>query len=291
MEKKFYLTTAIAYTSSKPHIGNVYEAILADAIVRYKKKCGFDTYFQTGTDEHGQKIQLKAEEKNITPQLYVDQISEDIKKIYKLVDVQYDHFIRTTDASHMEEVAKVFEKLFKKGDIYKGTYEGNYCVACESYFTAKDLKDGCCPDCGAKVQTMKEEAYFLKLEPYQNRLIEYIKSHPDFIQPESRKNEMLNNFLSAPLPDLCVSRTSYTWGIPVHFDSKHVIYVWIDALLNYITGIGYHLDSPCEDLYHKFWPCDIHLIGKDILRFHTIYWPIMLMALDLPLPNQIFGHP
>lgn len=291
MEKKFYLTTAIAYTSSKPHIGNVYEAILADAIVRYKKKCGFDTYFQTGTDEHGQKIQLKAEEKNITPQLYVDQISEDIKKIYKLVDVQYDHFIRTTDASHMEEVAKVFEKLFKKGDIYKGTYEGNYCVACESYFTAKDLKDGCCPDCGAKVQTMKEEAYFLKLEPYQSRLIEYIKSHPDFIQPESRKNEMLNNFLSAPLPDLCVSRTSYTWGIPVHFDSKHVIYVWIDALLNYITGIGYHLDSPCEDLYHKFWPCDIHLIGKDILRFHTIYWPIMLMALDLPLPNQIFGHP
>ena len=291
MEKKFYLTTAIAYTSSKPHIGNVYEAILADAIVRYKKKCGFDTYFQTGTDEHGQKIQLKAEEKNITPQLYVDQISEDIKKIYKLVDVQYDHFIRTTDAAHMEEVAKVFEKLFKKGDIYKGTYEGNYCVACESYFTAKDLKDGCCPDCGAKVQTMKEEAYFLKLEPYQNRLIEYIKSHPDFIQPESRKNEMLNNFLSAPLPDLCVSRTSYTWGIPVHFDSKHVIYVWIDALLNYITGIGYHLDSPCEDLYHKFWPCDIHLIGKDILRFHTIYWPIMLMALDLPLPNQIFGHP
>lgn len=291
MEKKFYLTTAIAYTSSKPHIGNVYEAILADAIVRYKKKCGFDTYFQTGTDEHGQKIQLKAEEKNITPQLYVDQISEDIKKIYKLVDVQYDHFIRTTDASHMEEVAKVFEKLFKQGDIYKGTYEGNYCVACESYFTAKDLKDGCCPDCGAKVQTMKEEAYFLKLEPYQNRLIEYIKSHPDFIQPESRKNEMLNNFLSAPLPDLCVSRTSYTWGIPVHFDSKHVIYVWIDALLNYITGIGYHLDSPCEDLYHKFWPCDIHLIGKDILRFHTIYWPIMLMALDLPLPNQIFGHP
>ena len=291
MEKKFYLTTAIAYTSSKPHIGNVYEAILADAIVRCKKKCGFDTYFQTGTDEHGQKIQLKAEEKNITPQLYVDQISEDIKKIYKLVDVQYDHFIRTTDASHMEEVAKVFEKLFKKGDIYKGTYEGNYCVACESYFTAKDLKDGCCPDCGAKVQTMKEEAYFLKLEPYQNRLIEYIKSHPDFIQPESRKNEMLNNFLSAPLPDLCVSRTSYTWGIPVHFDSKHVIYVWIDALLNYITGIGYHLDSPCEDLYHKFWPCDIHLIGKDILRFHTIYWPIMLMALDLPLPNQIFGHP
>ena len=288
---KYYITTAIAYTSGKPHIGNTYEIVLADAIARFKRQEGYEVYFQTGTDEHGQKIQLKAEEKNITPQLYVDQISEDIKKIYKLVDVQYDHFIRTTDASHMEEVAKVFEKLFKKGDIYKGTYEGNYCVACESYFTAKDLKDGCCPDCGAKVQTMKEEAYFLKLEPYQNRLIEYIKSHPDFIQPESRKNEMLNNFLSAPLPDLCVSRTSYTWGIPVHFDSKHVIYVWIDALLNYITGIGYHLDSPCEDLYHKFWPCDIHLIGKDILRFHTIYWPIMLMALDLPLPNQIFGHP
>lgn len=291
MNKKFYLTTAIAYTSSKPHIGNVYEAILADAIVRYKKKCGYDTYFQTGTDEHGQKIQLKAEANHITPQQYVDQISDEIKRTYKLVDVQYDHFIRTTDASHMKEVAKVFEKLYKKKDIYKGTYEGNYCVACESYFTTKDLKDGCCPDCGAKVQTMKEEAYFLRLAPYQNRLIEYINSHPDFIQPEARKNEMLNNFLSAPLPDLCVSRTSYTWGVPVNFDSKHVIYVWIDALLNYITGIGFHLDEPSEKLYQEFWPCDIHLIGKDILRFHTIYWPIMLMALDLPLPKQIFGHP
>ena len=291
MNKKFYLTTAIAYTSSKPHIGNVYEAILADAIVRYKKKCGFDTYFQTGTDEHGQKIQLKAEAANITPQQHVDNISGELKKTYKLVNIEYDHFIRTTDSYHMKEVAKAFEKLYKKGDIYKGSYEGNYCVDCESFFTSKDLVDGCCPDCGAKVQIMKEEAYFFKLVPYQERLVQYIKDHPDFIQPESRKNEMLNNFLSAPLPDLCVSRTSYTWGVPVHFDQKHVIYVWIDALLNYITGIGYHVDEECEDLYKKYWPCDIHLIGKDILRFHTIYWPIMLMALDLPLPKQIFGHP
>ncbi len=291
MDKKFYLTTAIAYTSSKPHIGNVYEAILADAIVRYKKKCGYDTYFQTGTDEHGQKIQLKAESTGITPKEYVDNISNEIKRTYKLVDVNYDNFVRTTDKYHEKEVAKVFEKLYKKGDIYKGTYEGNYCVDCESYFTSKDLIDGCCPDCGAKVQIMKEEAYFFRLAPYQERLIKYINDHPDFIQPESRKNEMLNNFLSNPLPDLCVSRTSYTWGIPVHFDSKHVIYVWIDALLNYITGIGYHNDEECDDLYKKYWPCDIHLIGKDILRFHTIYWPIMLMALDLPLPKQIFGHP
>lgn len=291
MKKKFYLTTAIAYTSSKPHIGNVYEAILADAIVRYKKKCGYDTFFQTGTDEHGQKIQLKAEAAKITPQEYVDQISSEIKKTYKLVDVEYDHFIRTTDSYHVKEVSKAFEKLYKKGDIYKGTYEGNYCVDCESFFTTKDLVDGCCPDCGAKVQIMKEEAYFFRLAPYQQRLIEYIKSHPEFIQPESRKNEMLNNFLATPLPDLCVSRTSYTWGVPVHFDSKHVIYVWIDALLNYITGIGYHFDEASEELYNTYWPCDIHLIGKDILRFHTIYWPIMLMALDLPLPKQIFGHP
>ncbi len=291
MNKKFYLTTAIAYTSSKPHIGNVYEAILADAIVRYKKKCGYNTYFQTGTDEHGQKIQLKAEAAKITPQQYVDQISSEIKRTYKLVDVEYDHFIRTTDSYHVAEVSKAFEKLYKKGDIYKGTYEGNYCVDCESFFTAKDLVDGCCPDCGAKVQIMKEEAYFFKLAPYQQKLIEYIKSHSEFIQPESRKNEMLNNFLATPLPDLCVSRTSYTWGVPVHFDSKHVIYVWIDALLNYITGIGYHFDGASDELYHTYWPCDIHLIGKDILRFHTIYWPIMLMALDLPLPKQIFGHP
>ncbi|MDE6584384.1 MAG: methionine--tRNA ligase, partial [Anaeroplasmataceae bacterium] len=252
---------------------------------------GFDTYFQTGTDEHGQKIQLKAEASNITPQQHVDNISGELKKTYKLVNIEYDHFIRTTDSYHMKEVAKAFEKLYKKGDIYKGSYEGNYCVDCESFFTSKDLVDGCCPDCGAKVQIMKEEAYFFKLVPYQERLVQYIKDHPDFIQPESRKNEMLNNFLSAPLPDLCVSRTSYTWGVPVHFDQKHVIYVWIDALLNYITGIGYHVDEECEDLYKKYWPCDIHLIGKDILRFHTIYWPIMLMALDLPLPKQIFGHP
>lgn len=291
MNNKFYLTTAIAYTSSKPHIGNVYEAILADAIVRYKKKSGFDTYFQTGTDEHGQKIQLKAEAAGITPKAHVDNIAEEIKRIYKLVNVEYDHFIRTTDEYHMKEVAKVFEKLYQKGDIYKGSYEGNYCVDCESFFTAKDLVDGCCPDCGAKVQVMKEEAYFLKLSLYQDKLIEYINTHPNFIQPESRKNEMVNNFLSSPLPDLCVSRTSYTWGIPVNFDPKHVTYVWIDALLNYITGIGYHCDQTSDKLFNKYWPADVHLIGKDVLRFHTIYWPIMLMALDLPLPNCVFGHP
>ena len=289
--EKFYLTTAIAYTSSKPHIGNVYEAILADAIVRYKRKKGFDVYFQTGTDEHGQKIQMKAEKNNMTPKQHVDRISDEIKRIYALVDVCYDRFIRTTDPDHIKEVAQVFEKLYRKGDIYKGSYEGNYCVDCESFFTAKDLVDGCCPDCGAKVQLMKEEAYFLKLAPYQQRLIDYIHTHPDFIQPESRKNEMLHNFLATPLPDLCVSRTSYTWGIPVSFDPKHVTYVWIDALLNYITGIGYHCNGPCDDLFVKYWPADMHLIGKDILRFHTIYWPIILMALDLPLPHQIFGHP
>ena len=291
MAEKFYLTTAIAYTSAKPHIGNVYEAILADTIVRYKKKCGYDTYFQTGTDEHGQKIQLKAEAQGISPQQHVDNISNEIKKTYKLVNVNYDHFIRTTDDYHVKEVAKVFERLYKKGDIYKGSYEGNYCVDCESFFTSKDLVDGCCPECGAKVQLMKEEAYFLRLVPYQERLVKYIKEHPNFIQPEARKNEMLNNFLANPLPDLCVSRTSYTWGIPVSFDPKHVTYVWIDALLNYITGIGYHVDGKSEELYQKYWPCDMHLIGKDILRFHTIYWPIILMALDLPLPKQVFGHP
>jgi len=291
MKDKFYLTTAIAYTSSTPHIGNVYEAILADAIVRYKKKCGFDTYFQTGTDEHGQKIQLKAEAKGITPQEHVDGVAGEIKRIYKLVNVEYDNFVRTTDKYHVEEVAKVFEKLYQKGDIYKGSYEGNYCVDCESFFTTKDLKDGCCPDCGAKVQIMKEEAYFLKLSTYQDRLIKYINEHPDFIQPESRKNEMLNNFLSNPLPDLCVSRTSYTWGVPVHFDNKHVIYVWIDALLNYVTGLGFDCNGNSKELYNKYWPADVHLIGKDILRFHTIYWPIILMALDMPLPHQVFGHP
>lgn len=289
--KKFYLTTAIAYTSSKPHIGNVYEAILADCIVRYKKKDGYDTYFQTGTDEHGQKIEQKALGLNITPKEHVDHISNEIKKIYALMDVNYDHFIRTTDSYHERVVQQAFEKLYKKGDIYKGVYEGYYCVDCESYFTEKDLVDGCCPDCHAKVTKNKEECYFLKLSTYQDRLVEYIKNNPQFIQPESRKNEMLNNFLSKPLPDLCVSRTSYKWGIPVTFDPKHVIYVWIDALLNYITGIGYNMDGKPAPLYDKYWPCDVHLIGKDILRFHTIYWPIMLMALDLPLPKQVFGHP
>ena len=291
MSKKFYLTTAIAYTSSKPHVGNVYEAILADSIVRYKKKDGYDTYFQTGTDEHGQKIQQKAEGLGITPKQHVDNISNEIKRIYKSVDINYDYFVRTTDDYHEAVVADVFERLYKKGDIYKGVYEGHYCVDCESYYTEKDLVDGCCPDCGAKVTLTKEECYFLKLAPYQDRLVEYINTHPEFIQPESRKNEMLNNFLSKPLPDLCVSRTSYTWGIPVKFDNKHVIYVWIDALMNYITALGYKVNGKNGELYDKYWPADIHLIGKDILRFHTIYWPIMLMALDIPLPKQVFGHP
>lgn len=291
MGKKFYLTTAIAYTSSKPHIGNVYEAILADAIVRYKKKEGYDTYFQTGTDEHGQKIEQKALGLGITPKEHVDHISGELRKTYDLMNVQYDNFIRTTDTYHEKQVALAFEKLYKKGDIYKGEYEGHYCVACESYFTEKDLVDGCCPDCGSKVELTKEECYFLKLAPYQEKLMNYINDNPDFIQPESRKNEMINNFLSTPLPDLCVSRTSYKWGIPVNFDSKHVIYVWIDALLNYVTGIGYDVNGNNGELYNKFWPADIHLIGKDILRFHTIYWPIMLMALDLPLPKTVFGHP
>lgn len=288
--KKFYISTAIAYTSSKPHIGNVYEAILADSIARYKRKRGFDVYFQTGTDEHGQKIQLKAEEAKINPQAYVDNVCNQIKETYKLMNVSYDNFVRTTDKSHEEEVAKVFEKLLAKGDIYKGTYEGWYCVSCESFFTEKDLVDGCCPDCGEKVSKAKEEAYFLRLAPYQERLINHIKRHPEFIQPESRRNEMLNNFLKDPLPDLCVSRTSYTWGVKVTSDPKHVIYVWIDALLNYLTGLGYKVDEYSEGV-DQYWPCDVHLIGKDILRFHTIYWPIILMALDMPLPKQVFGHP
>lgn len=291
MGKKFYLTTAIAYTSSKPHIGNVYEAILADAIVRYKKKDGFDTYFQTGTDEHGQKIEQKAIGLGITPKEHVDHISGELRKTYDMMNVKYDNFIRTTDTYHEKQVALAFEKLYKKGDIYKGQYEGHYCVACESYFTEKDLVDGCCPDCGGKVELTKEECYFLKLSPYQDKLLNYINSNPGFIQPESRKNEMINNFLSSPLPDLCVSRTSYKWGIPVNFDPKHVIYVWIDALLNYVTGIGYDVNGNNGELFNKYWPADIHLIGKDILRFHTIYWPIMLMALDLPLPKTVFGHP
>ncbi len=291
MSKKFYLTTAIAYTSSKPHIGNVYEAILADCIVRYKKKDGFDTYFQTGTDEHGQKIEQKALKMGTTPKEHVDKVSKELRDTYDMMDVKYDHFIRTTDKVHEEQVAKAFEKMLAKGDIYKGKYEGFYCVDCESYFTEKDLKEGCCPDCGAKVTKNSEECYFLKLEPYRERLLNYINENPMFIQPESRKNEMINNFLKNPIPDLCVSRTSYKWGIPVISDPKHVIYVWIDALLNYITGLGYDVDGNNGELFNKYWPADIHLIGKDILRFHTIYWPIMLMSLDLPLPHQVFGHP
>ena len=291
MSKKFYLTTAIAYTSSKPHIGNVYEAILADCIVRYKKKDGYDTYFQTGTDEHGQKIEQKALKMGTTPKEHVDKVSKELRDTYDMMNVKYDHFIRTTDKVHEEQVAKAFEKMLAKGDIYKGKYEGFYCVDCESYFTEKDLKDGCCPDCGAKVTKNSEECYFLKLEPYRERLLNYINENPMFIQPESRKNEMINNFLKNPIPDLCVSRTSYKWGIPVISDPKHVIYVWIDALLNYITGLGYDVDGNNGELYNKYWPADIHLIGKDILRFHTIYWPIMLMSLDLPLPHQVFGHP
>ena len=291
MAKKFYLTTAIAYTSSKPHIGNVYEAILADCIVRYKKKDGYDTYFQTGTDEHGQKIEQKAIKMGISPKEHVDKVSKELRDTYDMMNVKYDHFIRTTDKNHEEQVAKAFEKMLAKGDIYKGKYEGFYCVDCESYYTEKDLVDGCCPDCGAKVTKNSEECYFLKLEPYRERLLNYINENPLFIQPESRKNEMINNFLKNPIPDLCVSRTSYKWGIQVISDPKHVIYVWIDALLNYITGLGYDVDGNNGELYKKYWPADIHLIGKDILRFHTIYWPIMLMSLDLPLPKQVFGHP
>ena len=291
MSKKFYLTTAIAYTSSKPHIGNVYEAILADSIVRYKKMDGYDTYFQTGTDEHGQKIEQKAIKMGVTPKQHVDKVSKELRDTYDMVNINYDHFIRTTDEYHEKQVAKAFDKLLKQGDIYKGFYEGYYCVDCESYFTEKDLKDGCCPDCGAKVSLNKEEAYFLKLEPYRGRLLNYINENPHFIEPEMRKNEMINNFLKNPIPDLCVSRTSYKWGIPVINDEKHVIYVWIDALSNYITGLGYDVDGNNGELFKKFWPADVHLIGKDILRFHTIYWPIMLMALGVELPKQVFGHP
>ncbi len=291
MAKKFYLTTAIAYTSSKPHIGNVYEAILADCIVRYKKKDGYDTYFQTGTDEHGQKIEQKAIKAGTTPKAHVDKVSKELRDTYDLMNVKYDHFIRTTDKDHEKIVAEAFEKMLKKGDIYKGVYEGYYCVDCESYFTEKDLVDGKCPDCGATVTKNSEECYFLKLEPYRKRLLDYINDNPKFIEPESRKNEMINNFLKNPIPDLCVSRTSYKWGIPVISDPKHVIYVWIDALMNYITGLGYDVNGNNGELYNKYWPCDVHLIGKDILRFHTIYWPIMLMSLDLPLPKQVFGHP
>ena len=288
--EKYYITTAIAYTSAKPHIGNTYEIVLADAIARYKRQKGFDVYFQTGTDEHGEKIQLKAEEKGITPKEFVDQIAKEIKDIWDIMDTTYDRFVRTTDEKHEKQVQKIFKKLYEQGDIYKGKYEGLYCTPCESFFTESQLIDGKCPDCGREVHNASEEAYFFKLSKYQDRLIKYIEEHPEFIQPESRKNEMINNFLKPGLQDLCVSRTSFTWGVPVDFDPKHVVYVWIDALTNYITNIGYDVDNPTEE-FKKYWPADLHLIGKDIIRFHTIYWPIILMALDLPLPKQVFGHP
>lgn len=290
-KKKYYLTTAIAYTSGKPHIGNTYEVVLADSIVRFKRQQGYDVRFQTGTDEHGQKIELKSEEAGISPKEFVDNISSQIKDIWDLMNTSYDKFIRTTDSDHERQVQKIFKKLYEKGDIYKGFYEGMYCTPCESFFTPSQLVDGKCPDCGRECQPAKEEAYFLKLSKYADRLIEHINTHPEFIQPESRKNEMMNNFILAGLQDLCVSRTSFKWGIPVDFDDKHVVYVWIDALSNYITGLGYDLDGNSDEMFEHYWPADLHLIGKDILRFHTIYWPIMLMALDLPLPKQIFGHP
>ena len=287
----FYMTTAIAYTSGKPHIGNTYEIVLADSIARYKRQQGYDVFFQTGTDEHGQKIELKAEEAGITPKEFVDNVSGEIKRIWDLMNTSYDKFIRTTDEDHEKQVQKIFRKLYEKGDIYKGEYEGMYCTPCESFFTASQLVDGKCPDCGRPCQPAKEEAYFFKMSKYTNKLIEHIEKHPEFIQPESRKNEMMNNFLKAGLQDLCVSRSSFKWGIPVDFDDRHVIYVWIDALTNYITGLGYDADGGSSEMFKKYWPADLHLIGKDILRFHTIYWPIILMALDLPLPKQIFGHP
>lgn len=290
-KKPYYITTAIAYTSGKPHIGNTYEIILADAIARYKRSQGYDVFFQTGTDEHGQKIELKAEEAGVTPKEFVDNVSGEIKKIWDLMDTSYDKFIRTTDEDHEKQVQKIFKKLYNQGDIYKGHYEGMYCTPCESFFTESQLVDGKCPDCGREVQPAKEEAYFFKMSKYADRLIEHINTHPEFIQPVSRKNEMMNNFLLPGLQDLCVSRTSFKWGIPVDFDPKHVTYVWLDALTNYITGIGYDCDGNSTEQFHKLWPADLHLIGKDIIRFHTIYWPIFLMALDLPLPKQVFGHP
>lgn len=290
-KKPYYITTAIAYTSGKPHIGNTYEIVLADSIARYKRFAGYDVRFQTGTDEHGQKIEQKAEAAGVTPKEYVDQTAGEIRRIWDLMNTSYDKFIRTTDEDHEKQVQKIFKKLYDKGDIYKGEYEGMYCTPCESFFTESQLVDGKCPDCGRSVEPAKEEAYFFKMKKYQNKLIDYINTHPDFIQPESRKNEMMNNFLLPGLQDLCVSRTSFKWGIPVDFDPKHVIYVWIDALTNYITGLGFDLEGRSDRMFDKYWPCDLHLIGKDILRFHTIYWPIMLMALDLPLPKQVFGHP
>ncbi len=288
---KYYMTTAIAYTSGKPHIGNTYEIVLADAIARYKRKEGYDVYFQTGTDEHGQKIQEKAKDAGITPKEHVDKIAGEVKRIWDLMDASYDSFVRTTDADHEKQVQKIFKKLYEKGDIYKGAYEGLYCTPCESFWTESQLVDGKCPDCGREVKPAKEEAYFFKMSKYADRLIEHIHAHPEFIQPVSRKNEMMNNFLLPGLQDLCVSRTSFSWGIPVDFDAKHVVYVWLDALTNYITKIGYDADGNSSELFQKNWPADLHLIGKDIIRFHTIYWPIFLMALDLPLPKQVFGHP
>ena len=290
-KKKFYMTTAIAYTSGKPHIGNTYEIVLADSIARFRRQQGYDVFFQTGTDEHGQKIELKAAEAGITPKEFVDNVAGEIKRIWDLMNTSYDKFIRTTDEDHEKQVQKIFKKLYDQGDIYKGYYEGMYCTPCESFFTESQLVDGKCPDCGRPCTPAKEEAYFFRMSKYADRLIEHINTHPEFIQPVSRKNEMMNNFLLPGLQDLCVSRTSFKWGIPVDFDPKHVTYVWLDALTNYITGIGYDCDGNSSDLFKKNWPADLHLIGKDIIRFHTIYWPIFLMALDLPLPKQVFGHP
>lgn len=290
MGKKYYISTAIAYTSSKPHIGNTYEIVLADAIARNKRLEGYDVYFQTGTDEHGEKIELKAKEKGIEPQEYVDNVAKEIKDIWDLMNTTYDKFVRTTDKSHEKVVQHIFKKMYDKGDIYKGEYKGLYCTPCESFWTESQLLDGKCPDCGRLVEEKSEEAYFFKLSKYQDKLVEYIESHPEFIQPESRKNEMINNFIKPGLQDLCVSRTSFKWGIPVAFDDKHIVYVWLDALTNYITNIGYDVDNQSEE-FAKLWPADLHLIGKDIIRFHTIYWPCFLMSLDIPLPKQVFGHP
>ena len=290
-KKPYYISTAIAYTSGKPHIGNTYEIVLADAIARYKREQGYDVYFQTGTDEHGQKIELKAQDAGVTPKEFVDNVAGEIKNIWDLMNTSYDKFIRTTDEYHEKQVQKIFKKLYEKGDIYKGHYEGLYCTPCESFWTPSQVVDGKCPDCGRPVQPAKEEAYFFRMSKYAQKLIDHINSHPEFIQPVSRKNEMMNNFLLPGLQDLCVSRTSFKWGIPVDFDPKHVTYVWLDALTNYITGIGYDCDGNHDEKFNKFWPADLHLIGKDIIRFHTIYWPIFLMALDLPLPKQVFGHP
>ena len=291
MKGKYYLTTAIAYTSGKPHIGNSYEIVLADSIARFKRKDGYDVRFMTGTDEHGQKIELKAEEAGVTPKEFVDKVAGQIRDICDMLNISYDKFIRTTDDYHEKEVQKIFKKLYEQGDIYKGAYEGMYCTPCESFWTQAQLVDGKCPDCGREVKPAKEEAYFFRMSKYADRLIEHINTHPEFIQPVSRKNEMMNNFLLPGLQDLCVSRTSFKWGIPVDFDDKHVVYVWLDALSNYITGLGYHCEGGSDELYAKYWPADLHLIGKDIIRFHTIYWPIFLMALGEPLPKQVFGHP